>query len=281
MQHCNLYHPYAPLQADKIHNFFKSTPYLHLFFVFASTNMSLARMTRDKELADNVQPRFVLLVPSYITLLVLRSFLIVFESFCPSSKRERRKEPFGCPLALLKSVHVQDALVSEPGIPQDIKSSWILQILQNPLAAEELMFQLGMSLSSSERAKRRSPWQLKPVSGLSPKTAKKTYCAPSNTQIAIGVPNAAVFTFNKEDHTLGELLRSRLLKDKRVIFSGYKVEHPLLPKFDLRVQTDGEITPKEAVLKACRDTVQDLAILSREFTKEFELKKIARNDTDT
>ncbi|KAI9664919.1 MAG: DNA-directed RNA polymerase II core subunit [Bathelium mastoideum] len=94
------------------------------------------------------------------------------------------------------------------------------------------------------------------------------------------VPNAAVFTFNKEDHTLGELLRARLHKDKRVIFSGYKVEHPLLPKFDLRVQTDGDITPKEAVLKACRDTVQDLATLSQEFTKEWELKKITRNDAD-
>ncbi|KAL9095601.1 MAG: hypothetical protein Q9165_002033 [Trypethelium subeluteriae] len=94
------------------------------------------------------------------------------------------------------------------------------------------------------------------------------------------VPNAAVFTFNKEDHTLGELLRSRLHKDKRVTFSGYKVEHPLIPKFDLRVQTDGEITPKDAVLKACRDIVQDLAILSQEFTKEWELKKIARNDAD-
>lgn len=39
----------------------------------------------------------------------------------------------------------------------------------------------------------------------------------------VGVPNACIFTFNKEDHTLGNLLRSRLLEDPHVLFSGYKV----------------------------------------------------------
>ena len=37
-----------------------------------------------------------------------------------------------------------------------------------------------------------------------------------------GTPNSAVFTFNKEDHTLGNLLRAHLLKDPHVIFAGYK-----------------------------------------------------------
>ncbi|KAI9701389.1 MAG: DNA-directed RNA polymerase II core subunit [Bogoriella megaspora] len=95
------------------------------------------------------------------------------------------------------------------------------------------------------------------------------------------VANTVIFTFNKEDHTLGNMIRARLLKDKRVTFAGYKVEHPLLPKFELRVGTDGEITPKDALIKACKDLVQDLAILSREFTKEWELKKIAGNDAET
>lgn len=42
----------------------------------------------------------------------------------------------------------------------------------------------------------------------------------------------------------------------------------------LRVQTDGQITPKEAVLAACHDLVKDLGIFSREFTKEYELRKM-------
>lgn len=54
----------------------------------------------------------------------------------------------------------------------------------------------------------------------------------------------------------------------------FQVPHPLVPKFELRVQTDGEITPKEAVIAACHELVRDLGILSREFTKEYELRKM-------
>ena len=35
------------------------------------------------------------------------------------------------------------------------------------------------------------------------------------------------------------------------------------------------MTPKEAVVQACADIVQDLQRLDQEFTKEWELKKIA------
>lgn len=92
----------------------------------------------------------------------------------------------------------------------------------------------------------------------------------------IGIPSSAIFHFKKEDHTLGNLLRSRLLSSAHVTFAGYKVPHPLVPEFELRVQTDGDITPKEAVVTACKDIVQDLGELGRQFTKEFELRKIAR-----
>ena len=46
-------------------------------------------------------------------------------------------------------------------------------------------------------------------------------------------------------------------------------------KFELRVQTDGDITPRAALVQACRDLVNDLGTLSREFTKEWELRKMA------
>ena len=41
------------------------------------------------------------------------------------------------------------------------------------------------------------------------------------------------------------------------------------------MQTDGTITPRAAVVQACRDLVNDLGTLSREFTKEWELRKMA------
>ncbi|MCJ1449366.1 MAG: DNA-directed RNA polymerase II core subunit [Stictis urceolatum] len=89
------------------------------------------------------------------------------------------------------------------------------------------------------------------------------------------IPSSSLFTFNKEDHTLGNMLRARLLQSTHVLFAGYKVPHPLFSKFELRVQTDGEITPRAALVQACRDLVNDLGTLSREFTKEWELRKMA------
>ncbi|KAF2669643.1 DNA-directed RNA polymerase II subunit RPB11a [Microthyrium microscopicum] len=90
------------------------------------------------------------------------------------------------------------------------------------------------------------------------------------------VPNTAVFTFNREDHTLGNLLTAHLHKYKDVTFAAYKVEHPLKPLFILRVGTDGGISPKDAVVRCCSDIITTLDKVSREFTKEMELFKIAR-----
>ncbi|KAL9042618.1 MAG: hypothetical protein Q9214_003724 [Letrouitia sp. 1 TL-2023] len=94
------------------------------------------------------------------------------------------------------------------------------------------------------------------------------------------IPSASVFTFKKEDHTLGNLLRSRLLQSPHVLFSGYKVPHPLVSEFILRIQTDGSLTPRQALLNACKELVNDLSILSREFTKEWELRKMVGEGVD-
>lgn len=56
------------------------------------------------------------------------------------------------------------------------------------------------------------------------------------------------------------------------------VPHPLFSKFELRIQTDGEITPKEALIACCRNLVSELEVFSREFTKEFELRKMVSGD---
>ena len=41
------------------------------------------------------------------------------------------------------------------------------------------------------------------------------------------MPNAAIFTINKEDHTVGNMVRHQLLKDPNVLFAGYKNPHPM------------------------------------------------------
>ncbi|RDI76380.1 hypothetical protein Vi05172_g13641 [Venturia inaequalis] len=90
------------------------------------------------------------------------------------------------------------------------------------------------------------------------------------------VPNTAIFTFNKEDHTLGNLLNERLHSYPFVHFSAYKVPHPLFAMFELRVSTDGTLSPKEALLQACREIVSDLSSLKGKFTHELEVRALAK-----
>ena len=51
------------------------------------------------------------------------------------------------------------------------------------------------------------------------------------------VANAGTFTLNKEDHTVGNLLRMQLLRDPQVKFAGYMHPHPLINRIHLKVQT--------------------------------------------
>ena len=88
-----------------------------------------------------------------------------------------------------------------------------------------------------------------------------------------------VFKFNKEDHTLGNLLSQRLLTYPYVTFAAYKVPHPLFAKFELRVTTDGTKTASEAVVKCCQDIVNNLEQLNRGFTTEWLGKRIV-SDTE-
>lgn len=49
--------------------------------------------------------------------------------------------------------------------------------------------------------------------------------------------NAGTFKIEREDHTIGNLLRMQLLADPDVIFVGYKNPHPLEHHIVLKVQT--------------------------------------------
>ncbi|MCJ1241275.1 DNA-directed RNA polymerase II core subunit [Varicellaria rhodocarpa] len=105
--------------------------------------------------------------------------------------------------------------------------------------------------------------------------SEKKVAEVPDTRGSLLSPAGVMTVQTKEDHTLGNLMRSQLLKDPRVKFAGYKVPHPLFSKIELRIQTDGEIEPRAALIQACRQLVTDLGTVSREFTKEYELRKMA------
>uniref|UniRef100_A0A915D8B4 Probable DNA-directed RNA polymerase II subunit RPB11 n=1 Tax=Ditylenchus dipsaci TaxID=166011 RepID=A0A915D8B4_9BILA len=87
------------------------------------------------------------------------------------------------------------------------------------------------------------------------------------------VPNAAVFTFHKEDHTLGNLLKHQLLKDPQVLFAGYRNPHPLFHKINLRIQTTPETTPADALNSAITDLLAELSLFDERFRDAIREKE--------
>jgi DNA-directed RNA polymerase II subunit RPB11 len=49
--------------------------------------------------------------------------------------------------------------------------------------------------------------------------------------------NSVTYRIELEDHTIGDLLRIYLLKNKEVKFAGYRVPHPLDDILEIKVQT--------------------------------------------
>ena len=49
------------------------------------------------------------------------------------------------------------------------------------------------------------------------------------------IPNFATITIQKEDHTLGNIVRQQLLRDRRVRFAGYRKPHPLFDLVEIKV----------------------------------------------
>ncbi|EAU89608.1 DNA-directed RNA polymerase II [Coprinopsis cinerea okayama7 len=86
------------------------------------------------------------------------------------------------------------------------------------------------------------------------------------------IPNAATIKVVKQDHTLGNMLRSQLLAMPEVLFAGYKVPHPLHPYFIVKVQTDGSITPQAAVEAACTKLIATINTVAQKFKREFSYK---------
>ena len=70
------------------------------------------------------------------------------------------------------------------------------------------------------------------------------------------VTNAGTFRFNKEDHTVGNLLRMQLLRDPNVRFVGYQHPHPLVHFIDVKIQTNTATTDPIAVLS---NAIEDLS----------------------
>ncbi|KAG9393604.1 RNA polymerase Rpb3/Rpb11 dimerization domain [Carpediemonas membranifera] len=66
----------------------------------------------------------------------------------------------------------------------------------------------------------------------------------------------AMFRFFKEDSTIGCIIRDLLLENPHITFAGHRVPHPLQPELQVQVQTDGSISPEDAMIEALEDMAQ-------------------------
>merc|ERR1712217_156093 len=96
-------------------------------------------------------------------------------------------------------------------------------------------------------------------------------------------PNSNYFVLRCEDHTIGNLIRSKLLSDNHVIFAGYKVIHPLKYELLLRIRTDSaqinssdpkkyySWTPTKALINSIEILEKELITLQKIFFEEFHI----------
>ncbi len=73
--------------------------------------------------------------------------------------------------------------------------------------------------------------------------------------------NYGIFKIQREDHTIGQLIQTYLLKEENVIFCGYKQIHPLEHYIILKIITNGTITPIEAFDLVLKDLYIEFSLL--------------------
>jgi DNA-directed RNA polymerase II subunit RPB11 len=93
------------------------------------------------------------------------------------------------------------------------------------------------------------------------------------------ISSAANFQINKEDHTIGNLLKADLVRNKRVIFAAYQHPHPLQNYINLKVQTDGSKTPLKELIATCKNLGTLTDVLEEEFVEK--LKKFEEEAQNT
>jgi DNA-directed RNA polymerase II subunit RPB11 len=87
------------------------------------------------------------------------------------------------------------------------------------------------------------------------------------------VMNAATFTVEREDHTIGNVIRMQLHRDPSVLFAGYKLPHPLQYRLVLKIQTTSQSSPMQAYNLAITDLTKELDHLKAVFEQETSQKQ--------
>ena len=83
--------------------------------------------------------------------------------------------------------------------------------------------------------------------------------------------HTSVFVINKEDHTFGNAVKMMLLRNPKVRYVAYRKPHPLENKIEIKIQTNGEITPLKAFREALKNLDNDIDDCIRQLNDEMNM----------
>ena len=81
-------------------------------------------------------------------------------------------------------------------------------------------------------------------------------------------PNFGFFRIVKEDHTLGNIIHSKLLGFNNVLFCAYKKPHPLEDFIIIKILTNGKLTPIQALDCSLKELYIELSLLEEACNKK-------------
>ena len=87
------------------------------------------------------------------------------------------------------------------------------------------------------------------------------------------IENTELFIINDEDHTFGNVVKMMLLRNPKIRFVAYRKPHPLEKKIEIKIRTNGEITPLAAFKEALQnlnDDIQDCIIQLDEQVQNYK-----------
>lgn len=104
--------------------------------------------------------------------------------------------------------------------------------------------------------------------------------APKTKQLTTtGDSQNATFSFYNEDHTLGNLLRNQIAKNKQVDFCAYSVPHPSEPICNIRVQVSEEAPSDSDANQALKHGLKRISKMCDALTEKFENSLTAYKET--
>ena len=84
------------------------------------------------------------------------------------------------------------------------------------------------------------------------------------------IQNTYLFIINDEDHTFGNAVKMMLLRNPKIRFVAYRKPHPLENKIEIKIQTNGEIAPKEAFREALKNLNEDIDDCIKQLDEDFQ-----------